>query len=110
MATLEQHAPKTKRQKQLASARAVKRRRSEGGSFEANSDEQERSETQEKQKKSEKEKQRWKSHPLYRFKTKNQLELMCKQQKLPFISSMAKYELVQLISHEKRRISTRNQF
>ena len=36
--------PKTKRQKQLASARAVKRRRSEGGSFEANSDEQERGE------------------------------------------------------------------
>ena len=33
--------PKTKYQKQLASARAVKQR-SEGGSFEANSDEQER--------------------------------------------------------------------
>ena len=56
---------------------------------------------QEKQEKSEKEKQRWKSHPLYRFKTKNELELMCKQQKLPFTSSMAKHELVQLISYKK---------
>ena len=41
-------------------------------------------ETQEKS-----EKQRWKSHPLYCFKTKNQLESMCKQLKQPITSSMS---------------------
>ena len=55
-------------------------------------------EAHENQAKAEREKQRWKSHPLYCFNTRSQLESMCKQ---PVTSSLAKHELVRLISNKK---------
>ena len=58
-------------------------------------------ETYKNQEIADKEKERWKSHPLYRTRTKSQLEAMCRQMTIPVTSVLAKHELLKLIS-EKR--------
>ena len=47
------------------------------------------------------EKEEWKTHPLYRTKTKVQLEGDCRSLKIPVTTSLHKHELVNLI-FEKR--------
>ena len=54
----------------------------------------------EHQMKSEREKYRWKTHFLYRYKTKPQLEAMCRELRIPVTSSLQKYQLVSLITQK----------
>ena len=49
----------------------------------------------------EKEKEKWKSHELYRTKTKAQLEVLCKNLNIPVTSALPKYQLVCLIVEKK---------
>ena len=49
----------------------------------------------------EKEKNRWKSHELYRKNTKVQLEALCRKSKIPVTSSLAKHQLVSLITSKR---------
>ena len=52
-------------------------------------------------KESEREKNRWKTHSLYRDKTKPQLETMCRELRIPLTSSLQKYQLVSLIAKKR---------
>ena len=47
------------------------------------------------------EKMRWRTHPLYKSKTKAQLEAECKQLKIPVTSNLAKHQLTTLIVKKK---------
>ena len=46
---------------------------------------------------SEREKNRWKSHDLYKGKTKTELEKMCRKLRIPVTSTLLKHQLVSLI-------------
>lgn len=52
----------------------------------------------EQQLKCEMEKERWKSHSLYRNKTKTELERMCRKLRIPVTSALLKHQLVSLIA------------
>ena len=52
----------------------------------------------EQQLKCEIEKERWKSHSLYRNKTKTELERMCRKLRIPVTSALLKHQLVSLIA------------
>ena len=49
----------------------------------------------------EKEKEKWKSHELYRTKTKAQLEVLCNNLNIPITSALPKHQLVGLIVEKK---------
>ena len=52
----------------------------------------------EQQIESEREKDRWKSHDLYKGKTKPELEKMCRKLRIPVTSTLLKHQLVSLIA------------
>ena len=58
----------------------------------------------EHQQESEREKNRWKTHSLYRDKTKPQLETICRELRIPVTSSLQKYQLVSLIAEKKGEV------
>ena len=56
----------------------------------------------ESQENAERERERWKIHPLYQSNKKSQLEVICRQLKIPVIQSLPKYQLVKLIVAKKK--------
>ena len=54
----------------------------------------------------EKEKEKWKSHELYRTKTKAQLEVLCNNLNIPVTSALPKHQLVGLIVEKKGKERT----
>jgi hypothetical protein len=56
----------------------------------------------ENQEAAEQERERWKMHPLYRSNKKPQLEVICRQLKIPVTQSLPKFQLVKLIVAKKK--------